>query len=466
MNKNTQLFVKFVPWNENTYRSLKNKTIKFSTAYELNDYNEFYYMAPDYIDAYEQGRDRIKKVVEKLFGDHSDRAALVENLKMSRYTSQSIKYFSEIFDDFQGFLQCFDRQFTDEDFEKWLRFLVENIAYTSVGIFSCSDIKIFQTPWAQLLYAYYADSLKGLALLYEQEVDKGSLINAVNYVDRLRCEQTNIGALRWAEKDFNDMGNFGNKLDIWKHEHELRIFDSPGVKPTSDFGIELKAVLHTQRIQDDLCKIREIIPKSVELKEIHAGYGSKSHLFKVDKDTTVFQWVESNFPQKKNFEIRELTDSDVDQLVSRFKSQRLEKPKSTFETYLAEQKSGERVCWVAYDRSNCAGYITLKWQSQYRPFQENNIPEIMDLNVLPLFRNKGIGSQLLDVAEKEAAERSSTIGIGVGLYKDYGAAQRLYVKRGYIPDGEGITCDYSFPKPGDTVRLDDDLVLWFTKKRL
>ncbi len=73
---------------------------------------------------------------------------------------------------------------------------------------------------------------------------------------------------------------------------------------------------------------------------------------------------------------------------------------------------------------------------------------------------------MLDIAEKKAAERFSTIGIGVGLYNDYGSAQRLYVNRGYIPDGKGVTYDYSLAKPGDNLRLDDDLVLWFTKKLL
>ena len=35
------------------------------------------------------------------------------------------------------------------------------------------------------------------------------------------------------------------------------------------------------------------------------------------------------------------------------------------------------------------------------------------------------------------AQRSDHAGIGFGLYADYGAAQRLYIKRGYIPDGRG-----------------------------
>ena len=110
-----------------------------------------------------------------------------------------------------------------------------------------------------------------------------------------------------------------------------------------------------------------------------------------------------------------------------------------------------------------AGYVTLKWESHYLPFKKQVIPEIVDLNVLPAFRNQGIGSKLLDEAERSAFERSNIVGIGVGLYPDYGSAQRLYVKRGYIPDGRGVTYKYQPIPPGETVCLDDDLIFWFTK---
>ena len=46
-------------------------------------------------------------------------------------------------------------------------------------------------------------------------------------------------------------------------------------------------------------------------------------------------------------------------------------------------------------------------------------------------------SRLLEIAEKEVATKGDIVGIGVGLYEDYGPAQRLYIKRGYIPDGKG-----------------------------
>lgn len=144
------------------------------------------------------------------------------------------------------------------------------------------------------------------------------------------------------------------------------------------------------------------------------------------------------------------------------------KPISLFEQYLAEAKAGKGLIWIAYVNDDFAGYVTLKWQSQYQSFKDQNIPEIMDLNVLPSFRRSGIASTLLDIAEQEAKTRNEIVGIGVGLYVGadggYGAAQKLYVKRGYIPDGNGATYNYQSVVPGGSYPFDDDLVLWLTKK--
>jgi GNAT superfamily N-acetyltransferase/NTP pyrophosphatase (non-canonical NTP hydrolase) len=144
------------------------------------------------------------------------------------------------------------------------------------------------------------------------------------------------------------------------------------------------------------------------------------------------------------------------------------KPSSLFEEYLKEQEAGERLVWVAKVQDEFAGYVTLKWQSHYPSFQAQNIPEIKDLNVLPAYRKIGVGSLLLDTAEKEAATKGAAVGIGVGLYAGedggYGPAQRLYIKRGYIPDGKGVTYHYQPTMPGNSYPLDDGLVLWFTRK--
>jgi len=174
----------------------------------------------------------------------------------------------------------------------------------------------------------------------------------------------------------------------------------------------------------------------------------------------------AELPQK--YSIVSLTIEHIPSISEAFHQIGWNKPPSLFERYLKEQETDERRIWVAQDHEKFIGYVTLKWHSSYPSFQEQNIPEIMDLNVLPHFRKMGMGSLLLDTAEKEASTKSDVVGIGVGLYAGedggYGAAQRLYIQRGYMPDGKSVTYNYEPTIPGNSYSLDDDLVLWFTKK--
>ncbi|MFL5538256.1 MAG: GNAT family N-acetyltransferase [Longimicrobiaceae bacterium] len=161
-------------------------------------------------------------------------------------------------------------------------------------------------------------------------------------------------------------------------------------------------------------------------------------------------------------EIRRLAARDVDAIASAFEA--WPKPREQFERYLAEQEAGRREILVAWRETRACGYVTLVWEPDHPPFRESGIPEIQDFNVLPAFRREGIGSRLLDAAERLAASRSTVVGIGVGLYADYGAAQRLYVRRGYVPDGRGISHRGRTVLGGETVVADDDLVLRLTKR--
>lgn len=162
-------------------------------------------------------------------------------------------------------------------------------------------------------------------------------------------------------------------------------------------------------------------------------------------------------------EIRALKAEDIQSITSAFAELGWNKPASQYEEYLADQEAERRDVLVATINGNFAGYLTIVWKSSYAPFQKSKIPEIVDFNVLPKFRRLGIGTQLMDEAEQRIMKRSPWVGIGVGLTSDYGAAQILYVKRGYIPNGRGISWSGSTCSYDDQVTIDDSLVLYFTK---
>jgi GNAT superfamily N-acetyltransferase len=161
------------------------------------------------------------------------------------------------------------------------------------------------------------------------------------------------------------------------------------------------------------------------------------------------------------YAIRALRDDDPEVISAAMDALGWNKPVSQYEKYVAQQRAGERSVLVATVEDEYAGYVTVNWKSPYEPF--NGIPEIQDFNVLPKFRRRGIGTGLMDAAEALVAERSDVVAIGVGLYADYGSAQRMYARRGYIPDGAGILYNLQRVPPGEMVRVDDDAILMFTK---
>lgn len=200
-----------------------------------------------------------------------------------------------------------------------------------------------------------------------------------------------------------------------------------------------------------------------------SGYNYREEVRMVDYDQHQPQRVFFRFETAlgdsgPNILIREFSKTDINTLVNSFARHNWNKPRALFERYFEEQQAKKRQVWIAWLKADLAAYVTLNWHSNYQPFLDNKIPELMDLNVLPPYRRQGIGSQLMDTAEACAAQKSALIGIGVGLYDGYGEAQKLYVKRGYIPDGRGPSYNYCKLEYGQLVTIDDDLVMWFTKK--
>ena len=162
-------------------------------------------------------------------------------------------------------------------------------------------------------------------------------------------------------------------------------------------------------------------------------------------------------------QFRPLRKEDAKTFAEAFAAIGWSKPASGFEKYFEEQTRGLRWVQVVEWEGTLAGYVTVAWSASDRVLRDSGIPEIMDLNVLPQFRKRGLGSALMASAEAEASRRSSSVGLRVGLHSGYGAAQRIYVRRGYVPDGTGAVIEGEVVPEGSSVRLDDDITLRMTR---
>lgn len=136
-----------------------------------------------------------------------------------------------------------------------------------------------------------------------------------------------------------------------------------------------------------------------------------------------------------------------------------------YEMRLKDQAEGRSVNLVAEYNGNVAGYINVYPNSEWGAFANRGYPEIVDFGVLVKYRNNGIGSKLMDIAEEIAFSYSDVVYLGVGLHSGYGSAQRMYVKRGYIPDGSGVWYKDEICKQNADCCNDDDLVLYLSKSR-
>lgn len=165
---------------------------------------------------------------------------------------------------------------------------------------------------------------------------------------------------------------------------------------------------------------------------------------------------------KRTCSIRKMQESDIKELSRGFISQGWPSREEILTRYFKEQESGEREVLVAEVEGALAGYISILPCAKQGPFAEI-YPELSDFNVFEPFQNQGIGNLLLEEAEKRVRLISDKVTLGVGLHSGYGPAQRLYIKRGYIPDGTGVW--YQNHQPAMNAICEDigDLVLYLSK---
>ena len=169
--------------------------------------------------------------------------------------------------------------------------------------------------------------------------------------------------------------------------------------------------------------------------------------------------------QDREVTIRNMVSTDPQVIAEEETRQGWNATADKYEMRLRDQEAGRCVSLTAEYKGEVAGYINVYREANAGPFRGTGYPVIVDFGVLEKFRRKGIGTKLMDAAEEIASGFADTVYLGVGLHNGYGSAQRMYVKRGYIPDGSGVWYHDKPCTPYDTIYTnDDDLVLYLSKQ--
>lgn len=131
---------------------------------------------------------------------------------------------------------------------------------------------------------------------------------------------------------------------------------------------------------------------------------------------------------------------------------------------MKDVNDGKTISIVAEYMGDPAGYVNIYIDCQWGALGGKGYCEIIDFTVLEKYRRRGIGTKLMDIAEQIAFGYSDTVYLGVGLHSGYGSAQRMYIKRGYIPDGSGVWYGEKVCEQNAACANDDDLNLYLYKK--
>ena len=161
--------------------------------------------------------------------------------------------------------------------------------------------------------------------------------------------------------------------------------------------------------------------------------------------------------------VRDMNDSDPKAFAEGERAQGWDADEQKLRRRLEERAEGKAVCLAADWCGEPAGYVSVYPNYEHGAFA-GRLPMIVDFAVLEKFRRKGVGGKLMDAAERIAGEYADEVGLGVGLNPSYGSAQRMYCKRGYIPDGSGVWYKNRVCGEYENCCNDDDLVLYFSIK--
>ena len=163
--------------------------------------------------------------------------------------------------------------------------------------------------------------------------------------------------------------------------------------------------------------------------------------------------------------IRSMEQADAQIFTDEYTAQGWHPDIATYHMRLKDQAEGRCVALTAVYRGRPAGSVYVYLKPHAGPFMDKGWPEIHDFSVLEKYQRRGIGNRLMDTAERIAGQYADTVWLGVGVCDSYGSAQRMYIKRGYIPDGSGVWYRDQQCRQYETVcTVDDDLILYLSKK--
>lgn len=191
--------------------------------------------------------------------------------------------------------------------------------------------------------------------------------------------------------------------------------------------------------------------------------GSRTLTYR-DGDRTLVDSVLRREDAQASIRIRRMTAADIPVIVAEEAAQGWHPSCDKYEMRLRDMEAGRSTALVAEYNGQVAGYINLYRRPLDGAFADRDWPEIVDFGVLAKYRRRGIGTALMDAAEALAAQVSDTVCLGVGVSCGYGSAQRMYVRRGYIPDGSGVWYGSTVCPEYAPCCNDDDLVLYLSKQ--
>ncbi len=168
--------------------------------------------------------------------------------------------------------------------------------------------------------------------------------------------------------------------------------------------------------------------------------------------------------KRGSIRIRPFTADDIAPIVAGECAQGWHATEDKYISRLQDAADGKCIALCAEWNGEPVGYISVYPDCAWGAFGGRGWPEIVDFGVLEKARKRGVGTALMDEAERIAAGYADHVYLGVGLHEGYGAAQRMYVKRGYVPDGSGAWYGGRVCPQYENCCNDDDLVLYMSKQ--